>query len=73
MTLNEYYNKKPTAIYPKTEFVDELLKACEDEFGEGCISRATILNWCSGETKPSDSKFLPILSKMTGIPIDKLF
>jgi hypothetical protein len=73
MTLTEYYNKKPTAIYPKTEFVDELLKACETEFGDGCVNRATILNWCSGKTKPIDSKFIPILAKVTGIKEKDLF
>ena len=64
---------KPTAVYPKTEFVDEILKACEKEFGEGCISRASVLNWCSGDTKPSDSKFLSVLSKVTGINEKDLF
>ena len=64
---------KPTAIYPKTEFVDEILKACEDAFGERCVSRATVQNWCSGDTKPSDSKFLPILAKVTGINEKDLF
>ena len=73
MTLTEYYNLKPTAIYPKTEFVDEILKACEDAFGEGCVSRATVINWCNGSTKPSDSKFLPVLSKVTGIKKENLF
>ena len=73
VTLKEYYNLKPTAIYPKTEFVDKILKACESAFGEGCISRATVQNWCSGDTKPNDSKFLPILSKITGIPVENLF
>ena len=73
MTLNQYYNLKPTAIYPKTEFIDEILKACEQAFGEGCISRASILNWCTGDTKPSDSKFLTILSKVTGIKEEDLF
>ena len=73
MTLCEYYNLKPTAIYPKTEFVDEILKACVEAFGEKCVSRATVLNWCSGETKPSDSKFLPIISKVIGIPENRLF
>jgi hypothetical protein len=73
MTLKEYYNLKPTAIYPKTEFVDELLRACEEAFGEGCISRATVLNWCNGETKPSDSRYIPIISKVTGIKEKDLF
>ena len=73
MTLKEYYNLKPTAIYPKTEFVDEILKACEEKHGEGCISRATVLNWCSGETRPNDSKYLPIIAKVTGIKEEDLF
>lgn len=73
LTLKEYYNLKPTAIYPKTEFVDKLLKACESAFGEGCISRATVQNWCSGDTKPSDSKFIPVISKVTGIKEEDLF
>lgn len=73
MTLTEYYNLKPTAIYPKTEFVDEILKACEDEFGEGCVSRATVINWCNGTTRPNDSKFLAVISKVTGIKVKDLF
>lgn len=73
MTLTEYYSLKPTAIYPKTEFVDEILKACEKEFGEGCISRASVQNWCSGDTRPSDSKFLKVISKVTGIKEEDLF
>lgn len=73
MTLTEFYNLKPTAIYPKTEFVDEILKACEDEFGEGCVSRATVINWCNGTTRPNDSKFLAVISKVTGIKVKDLF
>lgn len=73
MTLTEYYNLKPTAIYPKTEFVDEILKACEEKFGDGCISRATVINWCNGTTRPNDSKFLPVISKVTGIKEEDLF
>lgn len=73
MTLTEYYNLKPTAIYPKTEFVDEIMKACEDAYGEGCVNRATIINWCNGSTKPQDSKFIPILAKVTGIKEKDLF
>lgn len=73
MTLTEYYNLKPTAIYPKTEFVDEILRACEDAFGEGCVNRATIINWCNGKTSPQDSKFIPVLSKVTGIREEDLF
>ena len=73
MTLSENYNMKPTAIYPKTEFVDELLKACEDAFGAECVTRATILNWCSGKTKPVDSKFIKVLSKVSGIKEEDLF
>lgn len=73
MTLNQYYNLKPTAIYPKTELVDEILKASEEAFGKGCISRASVQNWCAGDTKPSDSKYLPIISKVTGIKEEDLF
>ena len=73
MTLTDYYNLRPTAIYPKTELVDEILKACEEAFGEGCVNRYTILNWCSGKTTPQDSKFIPVLSKVTGISEKDLF
>ena len=73
MTLTEYYNLKPTAIYPKTEFVDKLLKACIEAYGDGCVSRATVLNWCNGTTKPIDSKFLIVISKVTGIKVENLF
>lgn len=73
MTLNEYYNLRPAAVYPKTELIDEILKACIEAFGEKCVSRATIQNWCSGDTTPSDSKFIPILSKVTGIAEKDLF
>lgn len=73
MTLEEYYNLKPTAIYPKTEFVDKIYNACIKEFGEGCVSRATVINWCNGSTKPQDSKFNKVLSKVTGIKESELF
>jgi hypothetical protein len=73
MTLKEYYNLKPAATYPKTEFVDEILRACEDAFGEGCVNRYTIINWCNGKTTPQDSRFIPIISKVTGIKEEDLF
>ena len=73
LTLKEYYNLKPNAIYPKTEFVDELLSAFEAEFGEGCICRDSVIGWCNGKNKPSDSKFLPVISRVTGIPIEDVF
>lgn len=73
MTLKELYKLKPIAVYPRTELVDEILKACEDEFGEGCITRASVQNWCAGDTVPSDSKFLPVISKVTGIKVESLF
>lgn len=73
MTLNEYYKMKPVAIYPRTDMVDGILKECEADYGEGCVSRATVQNWCNGDTKPNDSKFLKSISRATGIPEEDLF
>lgn len=73
MTLNEYYNLRPKAIYPKTELIDEILSECIKAYGEGCVCRGTVLNWVTGVTKPDDDRFLPVISKVTGIPQDQLF
>lgn len=73
MSLRERYELLPKATYPRTEFVDAIFAACIEAFGEGSVSRATILNWCSGATTPCDSKFIPVISAVTGIPENDLF
>lgn len=73
MTLNEYYRLKPKAIYPKTELIDEILSECVKQFGEGCVCRGTVVNWVTGVTQPDDEKFLPVISKVTGIKEKDLF
>jgi hypothetical protein len=73
MKLTEYYKLKPKAIYPKTELIDEILNECIREFGEGDVCRGTVLNWVTGVTRPSDDKYLPVISKVTGIPQHQLF
>ena len=73
MTLNEYYNLRPKAIYPKTDLINEILNECIKEKGEGCVCRGTVINWVTGVTKPDDDRFLPVISKVTGIPQDQLF
>ena len=82
MSLPQIYDSKPKAEYPKTIFVDsicEMLKMREDDdpewraVGLKAPTRDTVMNWCTGATKPTNPLYLKALSIGLNIPIDKLF
>lgn len=82
MTLPQIYDMKPRAEYPKTEFVDMILNVFVQheqdnpswrEVGLKAPTRDTIINWCTGKTKPTNPLYLRALSVALDIPIDKLF
>lgn len=82
MTIPQIYDSKEKAVYPKTEFVDsilEMMKTREAEdpewasVGLKAPTRDTVMNWCTGTTKPSNPLYLKALSIGLDIPIDKLF
>ena len=63
--LGDYYRSLPDAVYPKTDFVNNVASRAH-------VSVATVRNWIGG-MKPRNEKHINILSEMTGIPADKLF
>lgn len=82
MTIPQIYDSKPKAEYPKTEFVDriwDIMKMRELDDPEWkavkleAPTRNTVMNWCTGATKPSNPLYLKALSVGLNIPIDKLF
>lgn len=81
MSIPLIYASKEKAIYPKTEFVDFIfdgLKSYEDTEEWKSVSlkaptRDTVMNWCTGATKPTNPLYLKALSELLNIPIDKLF
>ena len=82
MTLPQIYEMKPKAEYPKTAFVDMILQCLVEremddptwqEVGLKAPTRDTIINWCTGKTKPTNPLYLRALSVALDIPIDKLF
>lgn len=81
MTIPQIYDSKPKAEYPKTEFVDFCHKLLIDaesseewiEAGVKAPTRGTVMNWCTGLSKPTNPYYLKVLSKGLNIPIDQLF
>lgn len=82
MSIPELYNSKLKAIYPRTEFIDEilgLLKTREDEdiewqkVGLKAPTRDTVMNWATRKTKPTNPLYLKALSVGLNIPYDNLF
>lgn len=82
MTIPQIYESKEKAVYPKTEFVDsifEIMKGRESDDAEWLAvglkapTRDTVMNWCTGATKPSNPLYLKALSEGLDIPIDMLF
>lgn len=66
----------------KTEMINEIAIGMErmEQEDESWLAvelkaptRATIINWLTGETKPSNPMYLVALSKITGIPVNELF
>jgi predicted transcriptional regulator len=65
-TLTEWYKKLPRTVQPKTDFVSTIAKECG-------IGEQAVRLWVRGESKPSNPAHAEILSKRTGIPVEKLF
>lgn len=82
MTIPQIYDSKPKAEYPKSAFIDyclELLVKAEQEDEDWKVTetkaptRDTVMNWCTGATKPTNPLYLKALSIGLNIPINKLF
>lgn len=82
MTIPQIYESKEKAVYPKTEFVDflhgALLKAEKEdaewlEIELEAPTRAAVMTWVTGRSKPSNPLFLKTLSKATNIKVKDLF
>lgn len=82
MTIPQIYESKEKAIYPKTEFIDGMFAhlLCEEKKNEEWIAvalkaptRDTVMNWCTGATKPNNPLYLKSLSEYLDIPVIKLF
>lgn len=76
------YESKKKAIYPKTEFVDGihgwmLKQEKENEewlaIGLKAPTRDTVMNWCTGVSKPTNPYYLKALSEYLDIPVEELF
>ncbi len=66
MTLKNYYASLPEVVYPKTEFVEMIARECN-------VSLGTVRNWVLYDIKPRNSVHAWILSKYTGIPVERLW
>ena len=63
--LADYYRNLPDAVYPKTDFINEVAVRAH-------VTATTVRNWIGG-MRPQNEKHINILSEITGIPVDKLF
>lgn len=61
-----YYDCLPERTAPKTEFVKRVAEKCG-------VDTATVRTWIKGKNRPSDSTYLTVLSKESGIPENELF
>lgn len=66
MTLPGYYENLPKASFPKKDFVAKIMRECD-------VSFATAKNWVKGITRPKEKCSEEILSKISGIPQEKLW
>lgn len=66
ITLLGYYENLPQATYPKKEMIAKIMNQCN-------VSFTTAHNWVKGKTKPQDCQQLETLSKITGIPKERLW
>ena len=82
MTLPQLYDSMPRAEYPKTELVNKIYEGLlwHEQTNEEWLeielkapTRDTVMNWCTGKTKPTNPLYLRALSKILNKPIDKLF
>lgn len=67
MDIKEYFdNLDKKAVSPRTEFVEQIMKACHVE------SRSTVYRWLNGSVRPGRLEQEKI-SEITGIPVKDLF
>lgn len=66
MTLKGYYLNLPDATYPKTAFINEVMKRTG-------VSFTTARNWVIYGMKPNKPEHVSILSEITGISPDDLW
>lgn len=48
-------------------------KFCIEVASELNMSATSVINWCSGWSQPKDPRILDVLSKHSGISVEKLF
>lgn len=66
MTLRGYYDELPDAVYPKTNFINEVVRKTG-------VSAATVRNWIFYGMKPANENHIKVLSELTGITSEKLW
>lgn len=67
MTLQDYYHALDVARpKPKKLFVQDIADACNVETG-------TVRNWILYGVRPSEQRYIDVLSEKTGIASDKLW
>lgn len=59
-----YKNLPPYVTPPKTELLNLLMSELTKEFKDGAPSETTVRNWLTGNTRPADSKFIPVLERV---------
>jgi hypothetical protein len=66
MTLRSYYQSLPDASYPKTSFINEVVK-------ETGVSAPTVRNWINYGMRPSKQEYVDVLVRLTGIEESELW
>ena len=66
MTLKCYFDSIPKYTSPRKDFISEVAHKCG-------VTEQTVRNWCIYGIKPSDYKYLKVLSEVTGIGVNDLF
>lgn len=64
--LNDFYESLPSSYSPKINFVREASYVCG-------VTENTVRNWIKGRNKPIEMAHLEYLSRVTGIPVERLF
>lgn len=66
ITLKSYYENLPKSTFPKKDFLARVMNECD-------VSFTTANNWVKGHTRPVKKNQILALSRITGIPSDKLW
>lgn len=66
MTLADYYKQLKADVPPKKAFINKIAERCG-------VETYTVRVWISGKSRPSQQKYLDILSEETGINQNDLF